>query len=170
MSKKVITLREQAAVIFGMVTGITDLSTFYLIAKGDNKRIYAPGALKKMGYELNRQEHIQTFREQAAGIVEKFVNEQVKRNGENLQMEGKTFSLKSVDFTNSTEFIRYLNDQANTLTEERDRREYLKMLSDLLRFKESGSGQNTEIQRFYTPLTCQNCQLYKDAAREDVTL
>lgn len=71
--------------------------------------------------------------------------------------------LSQIDFTDITQFIRYLNNQANTITDESHRQKYLSMLSDLLRFKESGTDKSTDIQRFYIPLTCKDCQLYKDS-------
>lgn len=79
------------------------------------------------------------------------------------EKEGNGIQLKQIDFTNVGEFIKYLNNQANTITDESHRQKYLSMLSDLLRFKESGTDKNTDIQRFYIPLTCKDCQLYKDS-------
>lgn len=77
--------------------------------------------------------------------------------------ERNEIQLSQIDFTDITQFIRYLNNQANTITDESHRQKYLSMLSDLLRFKESGTDKNTDIQRFYIPLTCKDCQLYKDS-------
>ena len=59
-------------------------------------------------------------------------------------------------------FLQEINKGANSATDEKDKREYLKMISDNLRYKDNETGENNEIQRFYTPLTCQNCVLYQN--------
>jgi len=167
MPKRETTIREKAAVIYGLITGVRDLSTFYMIAKGDARKIYNPDSLKSAGSKLYKSEAIQTYLTQAREIAARFVQEQTKgETGTEKGKAGEAFTLQNVNFTNPAEFIEYLNKQANNLTEERDKREYLKMLSDLLRFKEGNSAQNNEVQRFYTPLSCQNCALYKQAAKD----
>lgn len=71
-----------------------------------------------------------------------------------------------VDFTDISQFIAYLNNQANVLEDEKDRQKYLAMLSDLLRFKESGTDKNDDIMRFYTTMTCKQCNLYLAKKKE----
>jgi len=65
------------------------------------------------------------------------------------------------DFTDITAFLEYCNERANSATNERDRQQYLKFISDLLSFKNSGNDQKTDIQRFYSPLQCSACPLYQ---------
>lgn len=71
-----------------------------------------------------------------------------------------------VDFTDRDQFINYLNGQINTLGDDSTKTKYLQMLSDLLRYKESRPEGENEVQRFYTPLTCRDCVLYKDAEKK----
>lgn len=153
MKVKNITLREKAAILFSLLTGITDNITFYIIAKGSENNINRE-SYSTMGMQLKKKEHIQQYYNEAKEILHNYVINHI-------DSEGNTFALKNINFTNPEEFVQYLNAQANTITEERDRREYLKMLADLLRFKEGNKGGADDIQRFYTPQNCQNCELYK---------
>ena len=68
---------------------------------------------------------------------------------------------KYVNLLDRDTFLEEINRGANQATEEKDKREYLKMISDNLRYKDTERDENNEIQRFYTPLTCENCEIYK---------
>ena len=75
-----------------------------------------------------------------------------------------------VDFTDKSEFIKYLNQAANRITDDKLKNDILKMLSDHLDFKdESKRDESNQIQRFYLPLRCQDCNLYQEWAKS-VTL
>ena len=170
---KNITLREKAAVIYNIITGITDNVTFYSIAKGSENYINKD-SYSNMGSKLKNKDHIKQYYTEAQNIIDNYITARIKQiqyNNNNLDSSNNdgllnnglvdSFTIKNINFTNPTEFIQYLNDQANNIQDEKTKREYLKMLADLLRFKDGGnSGQESEIQRFYTPVTCQNCLLY----------
>lgn len=70
---------------------------------------------------------------------------------------------KAVDFLNRDEFLQFLNDRANEIQDDKTRNDILKMLSDNLRYKEADKEEGNDIQRFYTPLLCKDCELYKEA-------
>lgn len=65
-----------------------------------------------------------------------------------------------VNFTNRNELLDYLNKAANEITDPKRQTEYIKMIAELLQFKDENKKDNN-IQRFYTPITCQNCALYQ---------
>lgn len=71
-----------------------------------------------------------------------------------------------VDFRDREQFLNFLNAEANRIKDGKTRLDVLKMLSDLQRMKEAENGKNGEIQRFYMPLQCQNCVLYRNESAE----
>ena len=71
-----------------------------------------------------------------------------------------------VDFRDREQFLNFLNAEANRIKDGKTRLDVLKMLSDLQRMKEAENGKNGEIQRFYTPLQCRDCELYCKAKAE----
>ena len=71
-----------------------------------------------------------------------------------------------VDFRDREQFLNFLNAEANRIKDGKTRLDVLKMLSDLQRMKEAENGKNGEIQRFYTPLQCSECVLYRKASAE----
>lgn len=72
-----------------------------------------------------------------------------------------TQTANKIDFANRDEFINYCIQAANRVNDEKQRIDYLKMLADLQRYKETNTGTDGDIQRFYTPIKCSNCPLYK---------
>lgn len=71
-----------------------------------------------------------------------------------------------VDFRDREQFLNFLNAEANRIKDGKTRLDVLKMLSDLQRMKEAENGKNGEIQRFYMPLQCHNCVLYRKEKAE----
>ena len=72
-----------------------------------------------------------------------------------------------VDFRDREQFLNFLNAEANRIKDGKTRLDVLKMLSDLQRMKEAENGKNGEIQRFYTPLQCSECVLYRKEKAEN---
>ena len=103
--------------------------------------------IKKLEFERERQKQ-----EYEQNILNSVVTETTE--------PGTTkFAKTDVNFLDRDQFLEYLNQKANSQTDEKLQNETLKMLSDNLRYKD-GEQENNEIQRFYTPLTCQNCEIY----------
>ena len=74
-----------------------------------------------------------------------------------------------IDFTDKNQLLKYLNQQANLITDDKLRTDYIKLISELARLKDD-AAQTTDIQRFYTPVKCQECEIYKrqKKATEDI--
>ena len=161
---KNITLREKAAVIFSIITGMNDNITFYSIAKGKEKDINRD-SYSSLGYQLKNKDHIKLYYTEAQNLIDNYCTGRINLlNSDDL--EGNSFTLKNINFTDPIQFLEYLNNQANTIQNEKDRREYLKLIADLMRFKEGAKGSAEDIQRFYTPENCQNCALYLEQKRK----
>lgn len=163
---KSISLREKAAIIYSIITGITDNVTFYSIAKGSENYINKD-SYSNMGSKLKSKDHIKQYYTEAQNIIDNYITSRIKQLQYNDNLDSSSnnglvdsFTIKNINFTDPTEFIQYLNNQANNIQDEKTKREYLKMLADLLRFKETGNDPGNDIQRFYTPVTCKNCLLY----------
>ena len=82
--------------------------------------------------------------------------------------KSKSQDFDKINFLDRDEFLKFLNDRANEITDDKLRNDILKMLSDNLRYKDSEAAENNEIQRFYTPKLCENCQIYNKC--KDCTL
>lgn len=69
---------------------------------------------------------------------------------------------KIINFQDRNEFLQYLEKRANEITDEKLKFDYIKQIAELQQYKKDADESGAkEIQRFYTPLQCQNCQLYK---------
>ena len=70
-----------------------------------------------------------------------------------------------VDFTNRDEFIDFVAKKINLIQDDKQKLDYMKILADLQQFKSPDkTDKKADIERFYMPLTCENCNLYKIGA------
>lgn len=150
---KDITLQEKAAVCWAVFEGIREWVKVFRLAHGlpEGEEV-ASRRVKEWKRSARITNYIATVRARS-GIYEGADVEKVNI----VPDDGR------VDFTDRDQFIDYLNRQINTLGDDGTKTKYLQMLSDLLRYKESRPEGENEIQRFYTPITCSECNLYKDA-------
>lgn len=65
------------------------------------------------------------------------------------------------DFTEKSNMLQALNEIAGTATDPKDKLNAFKQISDLQGFKETTGDKDEEIKRYYMPLRCSNCELYK---------
>ena len=70
-----------------------------------------------------------------------------------------------VDFTNRDEFIDFVAKKINLIEDDKQKLDYMKILADLQQFKSPDkTDKKADIERFYMPLTCENCNLYRIGA------
>lgn len=70
------------------------------------------------------------------------------------------------DFTDKANMLRALNEIAASATDPKDVLNAFKQISDLQGFKETTGDKDEEIKRYYMPLRCSKCELYKAKAVE----
>ena len=85
--------------------------------------------------------------------------------GDSMQVVDNQEESDFINFTDRMQFIAWLNEKANGIADEKQRMEYLKILSDLLQFKDENK-RNTEQMRFYVPIKCLQCALYQEKREE----
>ena len=159
---------EQAAICFHVLGGCNDKSMLFRIACGADR--YNKLTDKSKGVTVSKwynsqkiQEGIKIYR----SIQERKTNELKNEIIAGLETE-TTNTTKEGDFIEKTnfldrdEFLQFLNTRANQITDDKLRNDILKMLSDNLRYKDTERDENNEIQRFYTPITCEKCVIYNN--------
>lgn len=165
-----ITKAEKAAIYYALIERCNDWQEVYKIAIGAERFNALTDKAKQSNASRWKTSHkIQKAREEIEAVLiakEKAIKEkaiQEANNGETEPPKGMTNknNTEQTDFLNRDEFLKFLNTRANEITDDKLRNDILKMLSDNMRYKESEKDDNTEIQRFYTPITCTDCEIYK---------
>lgn len=156
---------ERASLYFYLIEGVKDWERVYCVAVGEERfNNLTPNSKQANTSRWKRSARVQfglgeikkEFEERERKIKEVAVNEL----GETETPKSKGKDIKT-DFLNRDEFLQFLNVRANQITDDKLRNDILKMLSDNLRYKESDKEENNEIQRFYTPMICKECPIYR---------
>lgn len=164
-----LTFKERAAILLNLIEGINDRRTLFEVAN-DETRV---NKLKTNGKSFKTtssnwfkshkiQEGIKYYSNLIEEIKQKAVRDYISNSAgetEAGETERPGKIQNGVNFLNPDEFLRFANQQANEIKDEKERREYLKMIANLMNYKE-GDQEQTDIQRFYTPVLCENCTIY----------
>lgn len=157
---------EQAAICFHVLGGCNDKSMLFRIACGADR--YNKLTEKSKGVTISKWYNSQKIQE---GIkIYRSIQERKKIELENEIIAGletetangtkENAFVEKTNFLDRDEFLQFLNSRANEITDDKLRNDILKMLSDNLRYKDTERDENNEIQRFYTPITCEKCTIY----------
>lgn len=165
-----ITKSEKAALYYHIIERCNDWRILYAIAIGEDRYNALTDKTKqsnsskwKTSHRIQKaKEELQRYFESEKRATEEKIKNQILNGETETSKQIKTnANANETDFLNRDEFLKFLNTRANEITDDKLRNDILKMLSDNMRYKESEKDDNTEIQRFYTPITCTDCEIYK---------
>lgn len=164
---KEITQAERAAIYYHLAGHCNDWQQLYKIAKGeealsklrsDDVRNVTVSRWKKSPTIQNAIKEIKCLLDMERKEIEEDAVKAYKESPEETEIS------EDVNFLDRDEFLKYLNRQANRIKDEKLRGDYLKMISDNLRFKEAEKVSEDEKVRAYLPIQCENCECYKRCA------
>ena len=159
--------QEQAAICFHILGGCNDKSVLFRIACGAERynklSDKSKGVTVSKWYNLPRiQEGIKIYQSIQERKKIELENEIITRlETKTTNQANKNEEVDKTNFLDRDEFLQFLNNRANQIQDDKTRNDILKMLSDNLRYKDTERDENNEIQRFYTPVTCENCSIYQ---------
>lgn len=165
-----ITKSEKAALYFQILERCNDWKEVYKIAIGEDRYNALTDKTKKTNTSRWKSSHkIQKAREEIEMIFkakQQEIEERTKESNPSGETETTNRTTKNevsekTNFLDRDEFLQFLNSRANEIKDDKLRNEILKMLSDNLRYKDTERDENNEIQRFYTPVNCQECAIYQ---------
>lgn len=161
---------EKIAIHYAVLTSYDDWNVLYKVAIGEERynkmtaKSKTTSASKwKNSQEVQEELRTRQYDEHKRREEERQKEEESRRETESPK-RGEPSHVEQVNFLDRDDFLKFLNKRANAITDDKLRNDILKMLSDNMRYKESDKDSETEIQRFYTPLTCNNCPLYREKA------
>lgn len=165
-----ITKSEKAALYFQILERCADWKEVYKIAIGEDRYNALTDKTKITNTSRWKASHkIQKAKEEIEMIF-KAKRQEIEERTKESNLDGETEPTnrttkneiaEKTNFLDRDEFLKFLNDRANKITDDKLRNDILKMLSDNLRYKDSDNNETQEIQRFYTPITCESCEIYK---------
>lgn len=158
---------ERAAIIFHVFGGCKDRKILFQIAEGENRvNRLNENSLKTTCNTWFNSHKIQSGIKYFSTLKQDHETEIINKYIAGLETETTkphepTKIDDNVNFLDRDEFLQFLNSRANEIKDDKLRNDILKMLSDNLRYKDTERDENNEIQRFYTPITCENCEIYQ---------
>lgn len=156
---------ERAALFYYVYSGSQNKAFIYQLARGlDSYNKLTDKSKKTITYNWFKSQPVRDYikklefeRERQKQETEQNILNSVVT--ETTEPGTAKFAKTDVNFLNRDQFLEYLNQKANSQTDEKLQNETLKMLSDNLRYKD-GENETAEIQRFYTPVCCKDCEIY----------
>ena len=162
---KGITDQDKAALYFQIFENCQDWQKIYAIAVGEQRfnaltektkqastSRWKNSAAIKFAYEDLKRKINGIIQEERRKAVEEAQNEETKPTRRPTETEG-------INFLNLDEFLKYANNQANNIQDEKEKRAWVEMIGKYMNFKESDE-QEQQIKA-YLPVVCSDCEIYK---------
>lgn len=164
-----ITKSEKAALYFQILERCSDWKEVYKIAIGEDRYNSLTDKTKITNTSRWKASHkIQKAKEEIEMIFKAKQQEIEERAKEGNPSEGteptnrttKNNNVEKTNFLNLDEFLQYANQQANKITDEKEKRAWVEMIGKYMNFKESEEGETEQIKA-YLPIQCYSCELRK---------
>lgn len=161
-----LTHEQRAAIYYHIFAGCDDWAVLFQIAEGKTRYNKLTDKSKRQTVSKYRRDPKILEAIQEVKYYQKTQEEKKRQETisswitENENSETGERVNEKTNFLDRDEFLKFLNDRANKITDDKLRNDILKMLSDNLRYKDSDNNEVQEIQRFYTPMNCENCEIY----------
>lgn len=164
---KELTPQQQAAIYLHVFGGVTDRKTLFEIAEGPERlkriKIASYPATFSVWYNSKLiQDGITAAKfwihQQEERIREKVIKE--LQETENGKIDGRKNLKEPVNFLNLDEFLAFANEQANKITDEKERRSWVELIGKYKNFREGETDEQQQI-RAYLPISCEDCELKK---------
>ena len=163
---------EKIAIHYAVLTSYDDWNVLYKVAIGEERynkmttKSKTTSASKwKNSQEVQEELRTRQYNEHKRREEERQKEEESRRETESPQRREPSH-VDQVNFLDRDDFLKFLNKRANEITDDKLRNDILKMLSDNLRYKDGENDEVNEIQRFYTPIICKDCPLYREKANQ----
>lgn len=172
---KNLTPAQQAAIYLHVVGGFKDWAELFQIAEGKERYNNLTDKSKRQTVSKFKRsdpinEGIQELRH-ILSLKEKEIREDERRQAESETNKGSNLSdlNENINFLNLDEFLQYANQQANNISDEKEKRAWVEMIGKYMNFKESEEGETEQIKA-YLPIQCYSCELKKrcEACKFDV--
>lgn len=161
MSTRKLTDRERAGICLALFEGITEAVKIYPLCVDMDGKSMHPQVVRNRASLWRKSKPVQEYFNYVETVMNDRIEKEVALRLKAAEKDPSYNPGAATDYTNLDEFLAAANRMANTLEDEKDKQFYLKTIADLMRFKEGSQDKNQDIQRFYTPLLCRECPLYK---------
>ena len=153
-------LNFQAAIYLHVYGNCNDWKQLYIISVG----------LERFNKLSDNSQIQKVSKWKNSDLVLSCIDELKKRKYlEQKEIENKTLedsgteTTKTKDITNFLsldEFLKYANEQANNIKDEKEQRAWVEMIGKYMNFRGSDEGETEQIKS-YLPIQCYNCAIYQ---------